>query len=229
MAAIRPKNTKRSKLADDFAPECAVAAGSTKADADKPRRARQVRLPLTPRAAGLARREVRDALTSWGLERLEDTAVLLASELVGNVVQHARHGGSTLEMRIADTGAWLRIEVVDADPHLPELHLPAELDESGFGLVLVEALASKWGVDQAAVGKTVWIELNSRRAGDLDHPSSRNPATAHPDGGEQRQPQPSGHSVDEVTVPSRGDAQQDEEIVGSRLWTPHQCAAALPR
>jgi anti-sigma regulatory factor (Ser/Thr protein kinase) len=122
-----------------------------------------VALPLDPLAAGLARKEVRGALSSWGLEWLEDTALLLVSELVGNAVRHARLGGSELRLRVADTGAWLRVEVVDADPHLPQLHVPAGLDESGFGLVLVEALAAKWGVDQAAVGKTVWIELDAGR------------------------------------------------------------------
>jgi serine phosphatase RsbU (regulator of sigma subunit)/thioredoxin reductase/anti-sigma regulatory factor (Ser/Thr protein kinase) len=139
-------------------------AGNMAAGADTPR-ARQVTLPSAPRAAGLARQEVRDALVSWGLGRLEDTAVLLTSELVGNAVRHAHHGGKELELRIADTGASLRIEVSDADPRPPQFHLPAELDESGFGFVLVEALAARWGVDQATAGKTVWIELDTGRCG----------------------------------------------------------------
>src|SRR5260221_7331295 len=115
------------------------------ADADQPRRARQVRLPPAPGAAGLARQEVRDAVASWGLDRLEDTAVLLATELVGNAVRHARHGGSDLEWGTADPGAWLRIEVSDADPCPPQPHRPAELEESGFGVVLVKILAAKGG------------------------------------------------------------------------------------
>ncbi len=151
-------------------PERPATAGNTTADADEPRDARQVMLPSALCAAGLARQQVRAALASWGLGRLEDTAALLATELVGNAVQHARHGGNELMLRIADTGAWLRIDVSDNDPRPPQPHLPAELDESGFGLVLVEALAAKWGVDQATEGKTVWIELATGRA---DCPPSR--------------------------------------------------------
>jgi anti-sigma regulatory factor (Ser/Thr protein kinase) len=144
------------------------------ADSDEPRQARQVTLPPAPRAAGLARQEVRAALASWGLDWLEDTAVLLATELVGNAVRHARHDGSALELRTADTGAWLRIEVSDADPRPPQPHLPAELDESGFGFVLVKVLAAKWGVDQTTAGKTVWIELDTGRADHSGSPPPRN-------------------------------------------------------
>jgi anti-sigma regulatory factor (Ser/Thr protein kinase) len=145
-------------------PERQATAGNTTAGADEPRDARQVMLPSALCAAGLARQQVRAALASWGLGQLEDTAVLLATELVGNAVRHARHGGNELTLRIADTRAWLRIDVSDKDPRPPQPHLPAELDESGFGLVLVEALAAKWGVDQATEGKTVWIELATGRA-----------------------------------------------------------------
>jgi anti-sigma regulatory factor (Ser/Thr protein kinase) len=145
-------------------PERQATAGNTTAGADEPRDARQVMLPSALCAAGLARQQVRAALASWGLGQLEDTAVLLATELVGNAVRHARHGGNELTLRIADTRAWLRIDVSDKDPRPPQPHLPAELDESGFGLVLVEGLAAKWGVDQATEGKTVWIELATGRA-----------------------------------------------------------------
>ena len=95
-------------------------------------RARRVTLPLGPRSASLARQEIRDALTLWGMEWFEYTAVLLTSELVGNAIRHACNGGSELELRVTETGAWLRIEVTDADPHPPQPRVPAELDESGF-------------------------------------------------------------------------------------------------
>jgi len=141
-----------------------AAAGNQKAGTDEPDHVLRVTLPAASRAASLARQGVRDALGRRGLSHLEDTAVLLVSELVSNAVLHAHHGGSQLELRVADTGTWLRIEVSDADPRPPQPHIPAGLDESGFGFVLVEALAAKWGVDQAAAGKTVWIELDTGRA-----------------------------------------------------------------
>ena len=45
-------------------------------------------LPAVGQAAGLARRQTRDALASWELGQLEETAVLLVSELVSNAVRH---------------------------------------------------------------------------------------------------------------------------------------------
>lgn len=204
IAAILPSDDEgRSDHLMILDTEQSASAGSRADSADESRAVVQVTLPLVPLAAGLARHEVRKALTSWGLEQLEETAVLLTSELVSNAVQHARHGGE-LDLRIVDTAAWLRIEVADADPHPPQPRSPAELGESGFGLVLVEALATKWGVGQATAGKTVWIELDRGRADDSDGPLLRDPAAAHYDGVEQLQPQPPG----EVAATASGHAQQ---------------------
>ena len=55
---------------------------------------RSLRLALPPDvpAVRLARRATRDALAAWQLGHLEDTAVLLVSELVTNALRHAmRH------------------------------------------------------------------------------------------------------------------------------------------
>jgi anti-sigma regulatory factor (Ser/Thr protein kinase) len=183
-------------------PERSAPARSLARGADEPRHARRVTLPLAPRSASLARQEMRDALTSWGLEWLKDTAVLLTSELVGNVVRHARSGGSELELWVADAGAFLRIEVTDADPHPPQPRLPAELDESGFGLVLVEALATKWGVGQASAGKTVWIELDTGRTQDSNGALPRVPAAARRHGAARLPLQSSGQAT--ATVNGHG-------------------------
>jgi len=64
-------------------------------------------------------------------------------------------------------GTWLRIEVADADPRWPRPRTPVEFDGSGFGLVLVDALAGKWGVRETATGKAVWAELDE---GQSDEP-----------------------------------------------------------
>jgi hypothetical protein len=64
--------------------------------------------------------------------------------------------------------ASLLIEVHDADPHEPRPRMPGALDEGGFGFVLIEALAGKWGVRQTETGKAVWVELDAREA--ANHP-----------------------------------------------------------
>jgi serine/threonine-protein kinase RsbW len=129
--------------------------------AAEPRRARRLVLPATVQATGLARRATREALAAWGVTHLEETAVLLVSELVTNGVLHAKTPAAILRLRLETAEGFLRIEVQDADPSWPRRRTPAGLDESGFGLVLVDALADKWGVRDTPPGKTVWTELTT--------------------------------------------------------------------
>jgi serine/threonine-protein kinase RsbW len=132
--------------------------------AGEPCCARHMTLPAAGQAAALARRATREVLAAWHLAHLEDTAVLLVSELVTNSVRHARTRGSVLALRLETAGAWLRIEVHDGDPRWPQPCTPTGLDESGFGFVLVDALADRWGVRETATGKAVWAELDKRQA-----------------------------------------------------------------
>jgi anti-sigma regulatory factor (Ser/Thr protein kinase) len=129
-------------------------------------RARQLTLAATARAAGLARQATHEALASWQVAHLEETAVLLVSELVTNAVRHAHTGGSALVLRLENAEPWLRIEVHDADPRPPQPRTPDRLDGSGLGFVLIEALADNWGVRRATIGKAVWAELNTRQDGE---------------------------------------------------------------
>jgi anti-sigma regulatory factor (Ser/Thr protein kinase) len=122
-------------------------------------RALSVTLPMHGLAARLARRVTRDTLACWGLGDLEETAALLVSELVSNAVRHARTG-LVLELRLEAYATYLRMEVFDADPDPPSPRVPTALDESGFGFVLIEALADKWGIRPDAAGKGVWAELD---------------------------------------------------------------------
>src|SRR5215469_7534637 len=93
---------------------------------------------------------------------LEETAVLLVSELVGNVLRHARTRALAMALYLDAEVASLLIEVHDTDPHEPRPRTPETLDESGFGFVLIDALAGKWGVRQTEIGKAVWVELDAR-------------------------------------------------------------------
>ena len=125
-------------------------------------RAWEMTLPAAGYAPGLARQATREVLASWHVAHLEETAVLFVSELVTNAVRHACTGGSLLVLRLEAGGTLLRIEVHDADPQWPRPGIPAGLDESGFGFVIVDALASTWGVSNTAAGKAVWAELDTR-------------------------------------------------------------------
>jgi anti-sigma regulatory factor (Ser/Thr protein kinase) len=128
----------------------------------------QVTLPNGDGSVRLARQVTRDVLARWRLAHLEDTAVLLVSELVTNAVRHARDTHAiALDLEIGET--WLRIEVQDADSSWPHRRTPGRFDESGFGLVLVDGLAGKWGVRETATGKGVWAELDTRHQGEPEN------------------------------------------------------------
>ncbi len=127
-------------------------------------RAQHVTLPAAPQAARIARAFTRRALITWDLMHLEEAAVLLVSELVANVVRHTQTGAALMVLRLECAGTCLRIEVEDTDPRWPQPRQSAGLCESGFGFVLVEALAGKWGVRETHAGKAVWTELDTRSA-----------------------------------------------------------------
>ncbi|MFB7291724.1 SpoIIE family protein phosphatase [Actinacidiphila glaucinigra] len=109
-------------------------------------------LPEDPRAAGIARRHVRDQLAAWDLEELTPTTELLASELVGNVVRHGR-GPMTLRL-LRDID--LVCEVSDDSLTMPRIRHASETDEGGRGLQLVASLSQRWGTRYTPNGKCIW-------------------------------------------------------------------------
>ncbi|WP_416963706.1 SpoIIE family protein phosphatase, partial [Streptomyces sp. Agncl-13] len=111
-------------------------------------------LPQDPRAAGQARRHVREQLRTWGLEDLTPTTELLASELVGNVVRHAK---GPVSLRLLH-GAELICEVFDGSLTMPRIRRATETDEGGRGLQLITALSQRWGTRYTPTGKCIWTE-----------------------------------------------------------------------
>lgn len=101
---------------------------------------------------------------------VRDTVVLLVSELVSNAVQHGGPygAGQTVDLEVDVGQNRVRVEVTDVGASDPRPG-NGEVDHpSGRGLVLVEALASRWGYHRASVGKTVWFELLKPARGDAD-------------------------------------------------------------
>ncbi len=111
-------------------------------------------LPEDPRAAGAARRHVRDQLASWRLEELTMTTELVVSELVANVVRHAR---GPYRLRLLRSRS-LVCEVFDASLTTPRPRRAAWTDEGGRGLQLIAALCDRWGTRSVTTGKVIWTE-----------------------------------------------------------------------
>ena len=121
-------------------------------------------LPAVSHSVRLSRYATRAVLTAWQLAHVDEPAGLLVSELVTNAVRHAR-GIDVVTVNLHAGRTWLRIEVQDTDRHWPQPRIPGRHDDSGFGFILVDALASNWGVRETEAGKAVWAELDTRSAG----------------------------------------------------------------
>ncbi|WP_409468068.1 ATP-binding protein [Streptomyces sp. HC307] len=111
-------------------------------------------LPEGPIAAGQARDYIRQQLTDWQLDDLIWTTELIASELVGNVVRHAR---GPVHLRLI-RGRSLICEVSDGSLTTPHIRRAIETDEGGRGLQLVAALSQRWGTRYTSDGKCIWTE-----------------------------------------------------------------------
>ncbi|WP_417801406.1 SpoIIE family protein phosphatase [Streptomyces mangrovi] len=115
-----------------------------------------------PKAAGQARRHVREQLAVWDLDDLTPTTELLVSELVGNVVRHAR---GPVRLRLL-YGAELICEVYDGSQTMPRIRRAKETDEGGRGLQLITALSGRWGARYTPTGKCIWTEQPLAGPGD---------------------------------------------------------------
>ncbi|MGI5456060.1 ATP-binding protein [Streptomyces sp. CA-249302] len=120
--------------------------------------------PCQPSTAEIGRDLVRDVLGVWHLGGLADRAALIVTELIANASRH------TLcpEIRLTvgrPSATRVRVGVVDREPtRLPILGQAGDDDESGRGLLLVDAVADRWGYDlhgsgRRPWGKEVWAEL----------------------------------------------------------------------
>ncbi|MBV7669153.1 ATP-binding protein [Streptomyces halstedii] len=151
----------------------------TRTENSAPAREFTVLLSPTRRGARLARLLATAHLADWGLS--SEPAAHIVAELAANATLHGRVPGRDFRLSLAVRDEkLLRIEVTDTrSEQLPTPVASADDAESGRGLLIVEALADRWGVERGPVPrKTVWAELdlspvapprpsgpNARRAG----------------------------------------------------------------
>ncbi|WP_175410266.1 ATP-binding protein [Streptomyces sp. TRM64462] len=124
------------------------------------------RFSATRRGARLARMLAAHQLHVWGVPYDSphcDAVLLVVAELAANAVLHGRVPGRDFALRLVrDRGAGtVRVEVSDAHDGRP-VQVPAPVDaDRGRGLLLVGAVASRWGVAaRQGPGKTVWVDVD---------------------------------------------------------------------
>ncbi|MFC9604082.1 ATP-binding protein [Streptomyces niveus] len=142
------------------------------------RRPWEVPFTAEPRVVARVRRAMRLHLSLWGLSDLEDLAQICVSELVANVINHVGPG-TPVTLAVSTDGAHLRIELSDPDTRaMPTLLAPTSGAESGRGLMILDAVASRWGVISRADSKVVWCELATGLEVSNEHPTNPRVAQA---------------------------------------------------
>lgn len=124
-----------------------------------PSKALRLSIAGGPRAPERARAWLQSA-AGWLPEELERNLLLLTCELVNNSVLHGQAGEQdVIEIALRSTDAGVRAEVTDPGPGFAPSGRQQDIDEpGGWGLVLVERIAKRWGVERDDRTR-VWFEL----------------------------------------------------------------------
>jgi len=92
---------------------------------------------------------------------LVDDAVLLVSEIVSNSVRHASLDKSdAIQVLVRGSDSMLHVDVIDPGPGFDPERVEPSAREGGWGLRLLDRLATRWGVERNDVTK-VWFELTA--------------------------------------------------------------------
>lgn len=125
-------------------------------------------LGALPGAVPCARLHAQLVLWEWGLSVLSENAGLIVSELMTNAIQASLSAEMILPVRLrllADRSRLL-IQVQDSNRYPPARTGTSDDGESGRGLLIVEALSTKWGWHrhEGQGGKTVWALMEISQA-----------------------------------------------------------------
>ncbi|MEU5628950.1 ATP-binding protein [Streptomyces tendae] len=119
--------------------------------------------PAVLAAVSRGRRELHELMVLAGLTSIADAVALGAHELMANAVIHGcRHQTvKAFTVKATYSSRCLRVEVRDPSSRRPFQTPPSDEHEGGRGLLLVDALATSWGVRPGpGAGKTVWMQLD---------------------------------------------------------------------
>lgn len=115
--------------------------------------------PATPASVPIARAAFADAFADLPGDALNDGKVLL-TELVTNAIRHGTRADGWVRLVVRELDRSLRIEVTDSGERdgEPAIQAPRPDQVGGWGLQVVESVATRWGV-ATEHGRTVWCEL----------------------------------------------------------------------
>jgi anti-sigma regulatory factor (Ser/Thr protein kinase) len=118
-------------------------------DPDRPPGPVLVRWTIPPTIGGVptVRHRLRDLLRGWGVaEDLEDTLLLVATELTSNAVRHAALRSRIIRITASHSGHDICLEVADDHPFRPRALLETGPDsEDGRGLMIVKLMVAELG------------------------------------------------------------------------------------
>jgi anti-sigma regulatory factor (Ser/Thr protein kinase) len=127
-------------------------------------------LPPDQQAPSAARHAV-SGLHVYLRPELRDTLELLVSELVTNSVLHGGLGpGDWIVVDVSSDGSGVRVAVRDPGRGLDrdrDVTKPEPGAVGGWGLVLVDRLATRWGISPG-VASEVWFELEPAAEAEFD-------------------------------------------------------------
>jgi hypothetical protein len=115
-------------------------------------------LPPCPSSIPAARHLVLELLGAWDAPQDVDDVALLVTELVANVIDHVE-GETSLTLEFTASDAWLRVGLIDGSAIPPVVQELSKDRPRGRGLLMVQAIADRWGCDEHHGGKRVWFEL----------------------------------------------------------------------
>lgn len=172
----------------------AKTAATTGRAQPRPAHGRQQHAFLSLDAVATSPRRARawtcEVLGEWQLAGLADDAEAVVAELVANAAVHASAGPGlpVIGLELAFGDGVLAILVSDGNPALPQAPCPAADDESGRGLLIVEALSDRhgWHPLEGAAGKVVWAVLQARLTSSVTSPppGRHHDAPARPETGQ---------------------------------------------
>jgi serine/threonine-protein kinase RsbW len=106
-----------------------------------------------------ARGFAREAVGRLGLDEFADRVESLVGELAVNAVLHARTDYSVLITVPREGMIRVQLEDSNVEPPRRKETTGQDLLMHGRGLVLIDALADRWGVITSDGGKCIWAEV----------------------------------------------------------------------